>query len=140
MRRISPQSVFPADGRGNVCIGRDLERKPAESGRRSEEGDDMPLSPDEQHLLDTIENGLRNQDPAFAAKLTATDADRRRSRVIAHACLWLAMSLSLIGFGLAHEMPTAGLLLILYGTVILIYAIVRITQLRQPASRLPDHE
>jgi len=105
-------------------------------------GDDMPLSPDEQYLLDAIETGLRNQDPAFATKLTDPDADqaRRRSTLIAHACLWLGMSLSLTGFGLVHEMPIAGGLLILYGTVILIYAIVRIVQLRQPASRLPDHE
>ena len=50
----------------------------------------MPLSPDEQYLLDTIETGLRNQDPAFATKFTDPDADRarRRSTVIAHACLW----------------------------------------------------
>jgi hypothetical protein len=136
-----PANVSPARVGVNVCIGRGLEGNPAESGHRSEEGD-MPLSPDEQYLLDAIETGLRNQDPAFATKLTDPDADqaRRRSTLIAHACLWLGMSLSLTGFGLVHEMPIAGGLLILYGTVILIYAIVRIVLLRQPASRLPDHE
>jgi len=63
----------------------------------------MPLSPDEQYLLDAIETGLRNQDPAFATKLTDPDADqaRRRSTLIAHACLWygdILKDYALIGF------------------------------------------
>ena len=99
----------------------------------------MPLSPDEQHLLNGIEIGLREQDPAFAAKLTVDGADpSRRPRVaVAHGCLWLGMVLTLIGFALVHQVQAAGVMLILYGTGLLVVAMVRISRLRPPASRFP---
>ena len=61
----------------------------------------MPLSREEQRVLDSIEDGLRVDDPVFAAKLTFT-ATRRHLwclTVLAHGCLWVGMLMTLTGFG-----------------------------------------
>ena len=104
----------------------------------------MPLSPHEQYQLSLIERGICDQDPGFAAKLTMTDADRSRSRhrplVVAHACLWLGMFLTLVGFAVVHEVLAAGVLMIIYGTVFLLYAIARILVLCPPTSWFPRHQ
>jgi len=88
----------------------------------------MPLSPHEQYQLNVIETGFREQDPGFAAKLTVTAADRSRRRhlAVAHGCLWLGMVLSLVGFGVVHQVLATGVLLILYGTGVMLFAIVKI--------------
>jgi Protein of unknown function (DUF3040) len=102
----------------------------------------MPLSPDEQRLLNGIEHGLRDQDPVLAAKLTVDGADRsRRPRVaVAHGCLWLGMCLTLIGFALVHEVQAAGVMLIVYGTGLLVVAMVTITRLHPPTSWFPRRQ
>src|SRR6478736_1769025 len=86
-------------------------------GRRLGKDGLMPLSREEQRVLDSIEDGLRVDDPVFAAKLTFTAAKRhfRRQMVLAHGCLWLGMFMMLTGFGLVHDVLGAGVLLILYG-------------------------
>ena len=99
----------------------------------------MPLSPHEQYQLSLIESGLRDQDPGFAAKLTLTGADRSRHRplAVAHACLWLGMFLTLVGFAVVHEMLAAGVLMVIYGMVFLVCAIARILVLSPPTSWFP---
>jgi hypothetical protein len=96
----------------------------------------MPLSRDEEHMLELIETGLQHQDPEFAAMLTVDGVERTRRRriALAHGCLWLGMFLALIGFAVVHEVLAAGVLLVLYGLTILVFAIVRILQLRPPGS------
>jgi hypothetical protein len=102
----------------------------------------MPLSPHEQYQLSLIESGLRDQDPDFAARLTTTGADRSRNRplAVAHACLWLGMFLTLVGFAVVHEVLAAGVMMIIYGTVFLAYAIARILVLCPPASWFPRQQ
>jgi hypothetical protein len=97
----------------------------------------VPLSRDEQELLDGIEAGLRNEDAAFPARLTFRTAERHRRRqaVLAHGSLWLGMVLALIGFGLVHEERVAGALLILYGSGFLILALIRLLRLYPTASK-----
>ena len=99
----------------------------------------MPLSREEQRVLDSIEDGLRVDDPVFAAKLTFTAAKRhfRRQKVLAHGCLWLGMFMTLTGFGLVHDVLGAGVLLILYGFGLLGLAIVAIVQLGSPVGGSP---
>jgi hypothetical protein len=65
----------------------------------------MPLSREEQRVLDSIENGLQTGGPVFAAKLNFMGTKRhiRRQTVLAHGCLWLGMFMALTGFGLVHE-------------------------------------
>jgi len=94
----------------------------------------MRLSREEQRVLDSIEDGLRVDDPVFAAKLTFTATRRqfRRQTVLAHGCLWVGMFMTLTGFGLVHDLLGAGVLLILYGLGLLVMAIVAIVQLRSP--------
>ena len=92
----------------------------------------MPLSRDEQRLLDGIETGLRATDPAFAATLTLDAADRyrRQQTVLAHGCLWLGIFMILDGFAIIHQVLAAGVLFILYGTGTLISALVTMWRLR----------
>ena len=99
----------------------------------------MPLSREEQRVLDSIEDGLRVDDPVFAAKLTFTATKRhfRRQMVLAHGCLWLGMFMTLTGFGLVHDVLGAGVLLILYGFGLLGLAIVAIVQLGSPVRGSP---
>jgi glucose uptake protein GlcU len=93
----------------------------------------MALSGDEQRLLDGIETGLRSTDPAFAVKLTleAAASYRRRQVGLVHGCLWLGMFMTLAGFALVHQVLAAGVLVILYGTGTLIFALSAVWQLRQ---------
>src|SRR6478609_10987820 len=106
-------------------------------GRRLGKDGLMPLSREEQRVLDSIEDGLRVHDPAFAAKLTFTATRRhfRRRTVLAHGCLWAGMFMTLTGFGLVHDILGAGVLLILYGFGLLVMAPVAIVQLRSPVGR-----
>jgi hypothetical protein len=99
----------------------------------------MPLSREEQRVLDSIENGFQVDDPVFAAKLNFT-ATRRRLRcqvMLAHSCLWLGMFTALTGFGLVHDALGVGVLLILYGFGLLVMATVAVMELRSPAGRSP---
>ena len=99
----------------------------------------MPLSREEQRVLDSIEDGLRVDDPMFAAKLALTATRRlfRRQTVLAHGCLWAGMFMTLTGFGLVHDILGVGVLLILYGSGLLVVAIVAIVQVRSPVIRSP---
>jgi DUF3040 family protein len=99
----------------------------------------MPLSREEQRVLDAIENGFQVDDPVFAAKLnfTATRRHFRRQTVLAHGCLWLGMFMTLTGFGLVHDVLGAGVLLILYGLGLLVMATVAVVQLRSPVGGSP---
>ena len=56
-------------------------------------------------MLNSIEDGLRVDDPVFAAKLTFTAAKRhfRRQTVLAHGFLWLGMFIAFTGFGLVDD-------------------------------------
>ena len=92
----------------------------------------MPLSRYEQQLLAGIETGLRDDDPAFVARLNLTTADRDRQRRVAwaHGCLWVGMIMTLTGFGLLHDALGAGVLLILYGAGTLMFALLRMWVLR----------
>jgi hypothetical protein len=96
----------------------------------------MPLSRYEQRVLDEIETGIKADYPAFAAKLNLETADlyRRRQTVLAHGCLWLGLFMTLTGFGLVHDVLATGVLLILYGAGTLIFALVRMLQLRPSES------
>jgi hypothetical protein len=91
----------------------------------------MPLSRDEQRLLDGIENALRADDPAFEARLTLGTADRRRrlQMVLVHGSLWLGMFMALAGFALIHQVLAAGVLLILYGAGALVCTLVMVLRL-----------
>lgn len=99
----------------------------------------MPLSREEQRVLDSIENGLQVDDPAFAARLTFTAARRqvRPQTVFAHGCLWVGMLVTLTGFGLVHDVLGVGVLLILYGFGLVVTATVAIVQLCPPVGRSP---
>ena len=99
----------------------------------------MPLSREEQRVLDSIEDGLRVDDPVFAAKLTFT-ATRRHLwclTALAHGCLWLGMLMTLTGFGVGHDVLGAGVLLILYGFGLLVMATVAVVRLRSPVGWSP---
>jgi hypothetical protein len=101
----------------------------------------MPLSREEQRVLNSIESGLRLDDPVFAAKLnnnfTATKRHIRCQKALAHGCLWLGMFMTLTGFGLVHDVHGAGVLLILYGFGLLIMATIAVVRLRSPVGRSP---
>jgi Flp pilus assembly protein TadB len=102
----------------------------------------MSLSPHEQYQLSLIERGLRDQDPDFAAKLTSSGAHRSRhqSLAVAHGCLWLGMFLTLVGFAVVHEVLLAGVLMVIYGMVFLVYAIARILVLSPPTFWFPRQQ
>jgi len=108
-------------------------------GRRLGKDGLMPLSREEQRVLDSIEDGLRVDDPVFAAKLTCTATRRhhRRQTVLAHGCLWVGMFMTLTGFGLVHDVHGAGVLLILYGFGLLVMATVAVVRLRSPVGWSP---
>jgi Protein of unknown function (DUF3040) len=99
----------------------------------------MPLSRDEQRLLDGIEKALRARDPAFAARLDFPSANRyrRRQAGVAHGCLWVGMIMALIGVGLVHQAHGAGLLLILYGFLMVALAVAAVQRLRCPTPGSP---
>ena len=92
----------------------------------------MALSWYEQRVLDEIETAMWVDDPVFAASLNLETADhyRRHQTVLAQGCLWFGIFMTLTGFGLVHEEPAPGVLLILYGAGTLIFALVRVCQLR----------
>lgn len=98
----------------------------------------MPLSWEEQRLLDGIESGLRADEPTFAAKLNLF-IPFRRQLFLAHGILWLAMCVCLIGFGLMHQVVGAGVILVLNGFGLLIIAIVMVVRLHCPDSRSAHH-
>jgi len=108
-------------------------------GRRLGKDGLMPLSREEQRALDSIEEGLQVDDPVFAAKLTFT-ATRRHLwclTALAHGCLWVGMLMTLTGFGVGHDVLGAGVLLILYGLVLLVMATVAVVRLRSPVGWSP---
>jgi hypothetical protein len=100
----------------------------------------MPLSPVERGLLDGIESGLRADDPALVARLGAGPEvpRQRRQTVLTHGCLWLGMCICLTGFGLVHDALTAGIVLILYGSGMLVLALVMTLQSHPPSIAIAD--
>lgn len=94
----------------------------------------MSLSRDELRRLEEIEQGLQDQDPAFAAALTFEAAARHRQRRVrlAYWGLWLGALMMLTGRGLGFVSLGAGVILVLYGFGVTITAILALLHYRGP--------
>jgi Protein of unknown function (DUF3040) len=92
----------------------------------------MSLSRDELRRLDQIEQGLQDDDPAFAVTLTFAAAVRHQQRRVgqAHWCLCLGVLMLLTGRGLGLVSLGAGVIVALYGFGVTITAMLALLHYR----------
>lgn len=68
----------------------------------------MPLSENEQRLLEQIERGLLADDPKFADKVRSTDPHHRAIRRVVLAVVLFLIGVGLMVFGLVSRIAPAG--------------------------------
>ncbi len=86
----------------------------------------MPLSENEQRLLEQIERGLLADDPKFADKVRTTDPHHRAVRRVVLAIVLLIAGVGLMVFGLVSKVAPAGVpvlailgFLVMFGAAVL---------------------